>query len=629
MKNGLTMSDTNAKRATSAQNSEIAAIASNAPTTATEALSTAPAAADVAGTAPAPDAKPKTATQRLDELFQPVNRGDAPGLVVGIAQQGRPIYRRGFGLASVESMVANGPGTRMRIGSTSKHFTCLAVLLLAEEGKLDVDAGIRRYIPELPAELPEPTLRQLMTHTGGWRCYLDVAFLADGNSIRPKGEGLKTQCRQRGINFPPGERMIYNNGGYHLLSIVVDRLSGMSLEAFLKQRIFDPLGMVDSASVPSDFEVHPHTAALHIPLGEGKFRRGIFPTEEVRGEGAIISTIDDMLGWLAHLRAERKTVGSAASWAQMLTMTPLNNGTVNPYGLGLMKHDYRGVEVVHHAGGVVGGSCQMITVPAHQLDIIIINNGGAMAPTEAAYKVIDTLLGEDGAAVLAPARVPPKAERFKPMVGRRYHSPASGFSFGFVETEGKLQITVLHSQGLPLREVGDELLLAFEDVAVGPLTLKTQDLATEGQAPASLTLSEAGNAERFELLPEQAPALEDVGPALVGRYLAGDLGDAKAEILFVTPDAKDAKEANDANNVKSAKDVKPVERQLLLRIDGRFGGNELALEPFSADVFGWKITNPLLPLTGLMSLRRRDGRVVGFEIDTTRTRHMAFDRVDA
>ncbi|MBO9688827.1 MAG: beta-lactamase family protein [Mitsuaria chitosanitabida] len=597
--------------------SDLKAPASTPSTTAAEALSTAPA-ADARSAAP--ETAPKTATQRLDEVFQSLNRGDAPGLVVGIAQQGRPIYRRGFGLASVESMVANGPGTRMRIGSTSKHFTCLAVLLLAEDGKLDVDAGIRRYVPELPASLPDPTLRQLMTHTGGGRCYLDVAFLADGNAIRPKGEGLKTLCLQRGINFPPGERMIYNNGGYHLLSIVVDRMAGMPLETFLKQRIFDPIGMVDSASVPSDFEVHPHTAALHIPLGDGKFRRGIFPTEEVRGEGAIISTIDDMLRWLEHLRAERKTVGSAASWAQMLTMTRLNNGTVNPYGLGLMKHDYRGVEVIHHAGGVVGGSCQMITVPAHQLDIIIINNGGAMAPTEAAYKVIDTLLGEDGTAVLAPARVPPQAERFKPMIGRRYHAPASGFSFGFVETEGKLQISVLHSQGLPLREVGDELLLAFEDVAVGPLTLKTADLATEGTAPASLTLSEAGNAERFELLPEQAPALKDVGAALVGRYLAGDLGDAQAEILF---------EPVERTAGQDAKDSKDGERRLLLRIDGRFGGNELALEAFSADVFGWKATHPLLPLTGLMSVRRRDGRVVGFEVDTTRTRHMAFDRVDA
>ncbi|MET0208514.1 MAG: serine hydrolase domain-containing protein [Burkholderiaceae bacterium] len=581
------------------------ASSSATPSATPSATSSTPApAADVTSLAPAavaapPADKPKTTAQLLDELFLPVNRSDAPGVVVGVARKGRPIYRRGFGLASVESGLVNTPRIRMRIGSTSKHFTCLAVLLLAEEGKVDVDAGIRRYIPELPDSLPEPTLRQLMSHTGGWRCYLDVAFLADGGAIRPKGQALATQVLQRGINFPPGERMIYNNGGYHLLSIVVDRVAGMDYETFLQQRIFAPLGMIDSASVPSDFDVQPNTASLHIPLGEGRFRRGIFPTEEVRGEGAIISTVDDMLRWLVHLRAAQKTVGSAQSWAQMLTMTTLNNGTVNPYGLGLMRHDYRGVEVIHHAGGVVGGACQMITVPAHELDIIIINNGGALSPTEAAYKVIDAVLGDE---VLAPARVPPKADRFKPLIGRRYHAPGSGFQFGFVETAGKLEITVLNSPGLPLREVDDQLLLAFEDVAVGPLELRTADLGATDAAPATLILREAGNAERFDLLPETPPALKEAGAALVGRYRSADLGDASAEIAF------------DGD-------------QLMLRIKGGFGGNAMTLEAFSADAFGWKVTDPLLPLGGGLSVRREGGAVTGFRVDTTRTRHMAFERV--
>lgn len=542
-------------------------------------------------------AEPKSTTQLLDELFQPVNRSDAPGLVVGIKHKGELLYRRGFGLASVESGLANTPRTRMRIGSTSKHFTCLAVLLLAEEGKLDVDAGIRRYIPELPAHLPEPTLRQLMSHTGGWRCYLDVGFLADSRAITPKGHALAMQSLQRDVNFAPGEKMIYNNGGYHLLSIVVDRVAGIEFESFLQQRIFAPLGMVDSASVQSDFEVLPGVATLHMALGEGKFRRGIFPSEEVRGEGAIISTVDDMLRWLAHLRSPDKQVGRTSSWDQMLTMTTLNNGSVNPYGLGLMRHDYRGVEVVHHAGSVFGGSCQMITVPAHELDVIIINNGGAMAPTEAAYKVIDAVLGD---AVLGPARVPPQSERFKPMVGSRYHAADSGFVLGFLEDEGKLQLSIFHSQGLPLREIGDTLLLAFEDVAVGPLQVATAELATQGAAPARLTVTEAGNPERFELLPATPLATREVGEPLLGAYRAADLG-VDADVVV----------END---------------KLVLKVHGRFGGGAMELEAFSPDVFGWKSTNPYLPLTGTLSLRREGGQVTGFRVNTPRTRHMAFER---
>jgi len=86
--------------------------------------------------------------KQLDALLEPYNKADQPGLVVGVALRGDALYRRGFGLASIEHGTINTPATRMRIGSTSKHFTCLAALLLAEEGKLDVDAGIRTYIPE-------------------------------------------------------------------------------------------------------------------------------------------------------------------------------------------------------------------------------------------------------------------------------------------------------------------------------------------------------------------------------------------------------------------------------------------------------------------------------------------------
>ena len=91
----------------------------------------------------------KTVAERLDALFAPWNRTDEPGLVVGVVKDGALIYRRGFGMASLESAAANTPATRMRIGSTTKHFTCLLALLLAEEGKLDLDAPIRTYVAEL------------------------------------------------------------------------------------------------------------------------------------------------------------------------------------------------------------------------------------------------------------------------------------------------------------------------------------------------------------------------------------------------------------------------------------------------------------------------------------------------
>src|SRR5262249_3405173 len=156
----------------------------------------------------------------------------------------------------------------------------------------------------------------------------------------------------------------------------------------------------------------------HVPLPGGGYRRGLFPSEEILGEGAMVSSVDDMLRWLAHLRGA-KAVGSDATWAQMLEPARLNNGSVSPYALGLMRHGYRGVEVIHHAGGVIGGASQLITVPAHELDVVILSNGALARPTTLAEQVIDAVLGD---AVLGAAEARATPERFAAVNGRRYVS---------------------------------------------------------------------------------------------------------------------------------------------------------------------------------------------------------------
>ncbi len=538
----------------------------------------------------------KTGVAALDDIFQVANKADAPGVVVGVAQHGKPVYRRGFGLASIELAVANTAWTRMRIGSTSKQFTCLAALLLAEEGKLDIDVGVRTYLPELPELANEPTLRQFMSHTGGHRCYLDVGFLSDGMAIKPKGVALATQVRQADVNFAPGAMMIYNNGGYHLLSLVIERISGMPFERFLEERIFTPLGMVDTRSVPTDFEINRNMATLHVAQPDGSWRRGIFPTEELRGEGAMISTIDDMLRWLAHLRGPH-IVGTDASWKQMTTTTPLSSGAPSPYALGLMVHDYRGVQVIHHAGGVIGGSCQMITVPAHALDIIIMNNGALVKVNELANKVIDAMLGDEA---LGPVEKRASTERFKAVLGKRYLSPETGLVVGFEDADGKLGLTLLNSPPGPLRDEGETLRLGIEDIAMGPFQLTTAALADMATAPTTIDLLESGWKRRLELLPDAPPA--DAAAPLAGRYHAHDLG-------------VDAQVMRDGDTWK-------------LRVAGDFGVNDLALTAISADVFA--LSHPVFPqLRMVLGVDRRDGAVAGFRVDSGRTRRMRFQRIEA
>lgn len=556
-----------------------------------------------AKSAAARDVQPVTAAD-FDELFKSVNGSDMPGAVVGVSYRGKPLLRRGYGMASLEHGVANTPATRMRIGSVTKQFTCLAVMLLAEDGKLDVDAPVTRYLPELPILRGVPSLRQLMMHTGGYRCHIDLACTAAGLTVQPAGKAWQAMVSQSDANFAPGDSQIYCNGGYHLLSILVDRVSGMTFEAFLKARIFDPLGMRDTEMLCSDLDILPGMATHHVAHsrdGRKSWRRGIFMTEECRGEGGLVSTVDDMLTWLAHLRRADKLVGSADTWRQMTSLVVLNNGSTAPYGLGLFRHDYRGVELVYHHGAVLGGVSQVLTVPAHELDIVVITNGGPISHVEVTKRIIDKVLGPVLKGDPSPAMAAMKGLEHLAGV---YYRDDSGLVFGFDAVGDRLGISLLYSRPAPLlRDEGEHLRIAFEDAGLGPFQIERRALQAgkDGKAPERLTLTECGNPIHCRRLPSRAPANKTAGARLVGRYRCADL-DTDGTITL----------DGDA---------------LVLRTQGGYGSRTVDLQAVSADCFRMTWRDDKDPLTSALIPLVEDGEVTGFVFNTFRVRHLRFVRV--
>ncbi|MGM9482007.1 serine hydrolase domain-containing protein [Roseateles sp. NT4] len=529
--------------------------------------------------------------ERIDAAVARFNRSDEPGLVVGVAWRGKTEYRQAFGLASVELGVANQPSTRFRIGSTSKHFACLAVMLLAEEGKLDIDASVRQFIPELPAEAGEPTLRQFMTHTSGLRDFLDVSFLVDGFGVKPRGYALKQQMQLRQLNFAPGEKAIYNNGGYQLLSLVVDRAAGVPMEEFVATRIFEPVGMKDTSWASSDIDIVPGMATLHTPRAEGGWRKGLFPFEDMRAEGGMVSTVDDMLRWLAHLRAEAKVVGSTATWQQMTTPARLVSGAQVPYAFGLFPQTYRGVDVIHHGGGVIGGACQMITVPSRELDVVIITNGALVNPSDLAEMVIDCVLDDEGVTPRAASGGP---EPFKALLGNTYRSRTSDLVVRFDEIAGGVYATVYNTP-LPTVVVDGDLAVPFEKAATGPFVFHTARLkGLETEAPDEITVSEGCVTETLSRLgepPSQWP--EDI----VGHYTVPELG-ATAEIS-------------------------DVDGRLQLVVQGRYGHAAYFLQAISSDTFVCEYAIAF-PMRATLTVERSGGKVTGFSYSSLRTRGVKF-----
>ncbi|HET7300898.1 MAG TPA: serine hydrolase domain-containing protein [Oleiagrimonas sp.] len=326
----------------------------------------------------------------LDDIFAPIDSGNAPGGSVAVEIDGDIVYSRGFGLASMESGLANGPRTRGRIGSTTKQFTCLAVMLLAERGLVDIDAPLRQWIPELHPELPPVTVRQAMNHTAGLRCWMDMLMLTSGVSADfPESEVLPLIARQRGVQFEPGSHFLYSNTGARLLTLLIERVSGKAYDVFLHEHILAPLGMFDTCLPDSEYAMLPALACPHMATGQG-FRRGMMPST-IRGEGGLVSTVHDLMRWTAFLRDPH--IGSAATWRDMFKPGHFAHGD-GTYALGLMNEWHRGTQVVHHAGTVLGANSQMLVAPEHKLGLAILVNRSDVSAAELGWKVLDAWLGD-------------------------------------------------------------------------------------------------------------------------------------------------------------------------------------------------------------------------------------------
>lgn len=367
----------------------------------------------------------------IDAIFTQVAQCHLPGAAVGIAIGGKPVYRKGFGLASMELPVLLTSATRMRIYSTTKHFTCLAYLLLCEEGKSSIEDPVGRYLSWAHPVARKATMRHLMTNTSGLLDACEIRWMLSGTDIpeSPTAEIVGLYRDIDTVNFSPGQAYCYNNAGFHILTAAIEQASGQSLEEVFRTRIFEPVGMYDTLLRRVDTDFVPNSATMHMMSPDGRFRKSFLPGE-ITGEGGIVSTVDDILRWLVHM--DRPIVGSAETWRMMKTSAQLPDGAATGYGMGLILGCHRGVETVSHSGGGLGSNSEMIKVPSVGLDITIMVNRHDVSATELAKKVIDACI----AGLKAPAE-----SRAGPLVTGVYQSPNTGHVVLLRAQDGKQMLS--------------------------------------------------------------------------------------------------------------------------------------------------------------------------------------------
>lgn len=336
---------------------------------------------------------------RADSVFQRFDRTDSPGCAVGVYQDGRILYARGYGMASLESGVALSPRSVLDIGSISKQFTAMAILMLQQEGKLSIDDPIRKYIPEMPAYADRVTIRRALSQTSGLRD-LYVMWGQTGRTFAGDTiDALRVITRSAEPNYEPGARYLYTNSGWILAAQIVYRLTGKTLAQFADERIFKPLGMLDTRYLGDAAMVIPNLATGYAPRQGGGFRVArSWYDGAIMGAGAVQTTVEDFGRWLDNYDAA--TVGGRDIIATMTTATTLNDGSpatsgpTQAYAVGLNVGTLRGLRVVSHGGSWAGYRGHFLRFPDQRFAVATFCNLTTSGPDSLARKVAGIYLGD-------------------------------------------------------------------------------------------------------------------------------------------------------------------------------------------------------------------------------------------
>lgn len=464
---------------------------------------------------------------RLDALFAAFT-DQTPGCAAAVVRDGRTIYARGFGLADLSHRAPIGPDTVFEIGSMTKQFTALAVLLLEADGRLRLDDSVQQHLPEVARLIARPiSLRQLLHHTGGLVGYqelMELAGVAYEEVVRP-ADVLRTIAVLPALHSPPGTRYSYSDTGYFLLARVVARLGGGSLDAYLQKRVFGPLGMTSTYVYNDHRRVVPRRARAYEPIAGQQAWRLSESNWVMDGDAGVQSTVLDLARWSAEVTRPR--VLPPAVIESLRTPGRLNDGSLMTYGMGQFVQSYRGVPRAVHDGAWVGYRSMMIHFPTQDASMAVLCNAANAPAGQLAQRMADEVLAPVLSAVPAPAATAQAvsdstaAARYE---GQFLHE--GGFEIVRISAggPGALRVTI-QLAGSPATGIFRPAPGGGWQTGTGTLRLQFDDA---GQTVS--VKSDGRPAETYRRVAPFTPSFEDLA-ALAGRFRHGALG---SELVVAT-----------------------------------------------------------------------------------------------
>ncbi|MEM1230880.1 MAG: serine hydrolase domain-containing protein [Pseudomonadota bacterium] len=311
-----------------------------------------------------------------DDAFSRYSAAQSPGAAVMVIRDGEVVHAKGYGLANLETQAALDPATPVRLGSVSKAFTAMAIVLLAEAEQLTFDTPAVQWVPELK-RFPTVTLRHLLNHTSGLPSYYEdesgletLATALSRQAILQNAEAAALYLTWGEPRFAPGERFEYSNPGYEILALVVERITGKTFGEYLQAEIFTPLGMKTAAVRSLPDTVIARRAVGYAPDGSGWVEADDHWGNWLVGAGGVYASLQDLYLWDQAL--DQWAAGDRLREA--FAPAVLNDGSESLYGFGWELSPYVGQPAVSHTGSWVGFRTSFVRYPEAQLSIVVLSN---------------------------------------------------------------------------------------------------------------------------------------------------------------------------------------------------------------------------------------------------------------
>lgn len=402
---------------------------------------------------------------KIDQLMIQYQGTDGPGAEALVMKDGKILFEKAYGMANLAYGIPFKTNSLTNIGSTSKQFTAFAINLLAQQGKLSLDDDIRKYFPEFPEFEQTVTIRNLLSHTSGYREFLNTLSMTgrDLTSSLSREMILRLIENQPELQNEPGTKFNYNNTGFAILAALVNRVTNTPFPEWMKENVFEPLEMNQTLVRSNSNQIIKDRAAGYTTGAKGEFTE-VQDLDGSMGAGAIYTTLDDLAKWITNFRTHE--LGGKAIYDEMTTRFVLKDGDTVGYGMGLSVGKFKGQKIIEHGGSDNAHRSMLMYFP--EIDAAVITQSNfAGFDSNIAYKIADIYFKNEfienkteeksGEQVASDSEFDYDPNQFDALIGDYELVTAPGFILSFSREDTKLYGQATGQPKFTMRAVSDSI----------------------------------------------------------------------------------------------------------------------------------------------------------------------------